>query len=298
MVRPLSLEFNKNNCDTIRLVAALQVLLYHGLEYFDLHHDNGFFDVLSLFPGVPIFFLTSVFLISSSFDRSPRLITYIKNRVLRIYPGLWGCFILSLITIITFYEFTAPVLDILLWCLAQISFLQVYNPEFLRGYGVGVLNGSLWTIPIELQFYFILSLILIFLNRFSWSRICLVLVMIFLIAVNLAHTLDLFSMNVMIHKFVGVTVAPFLMLLLGSLTLSSAYAKPFFIQRYIAGHDISCGMYIYHMVIINTFVQVKGVLGFNELFLMIAFTLIMSLLSWRYIENPCLKFKKEVSNKK
>jgi hypothetical protein len=35
------------------------------------------------------------------------------------------------------------------WLAAQLTIGQFYNPVFLRGYGLGVLNGSLWTIPLE-----------------------------------------------------------------------------------------------------------------------------------------------------
>ena len=37
--------------------------------------------------------------------------------------------------------------------------VKTKHPDFLRGYGVGVLNGSLWTIPVELQFYALVPLI-------------------------------------------------------------------------------------------------------------------------------------------
>jgi peptidoglycan/LPS O-acetylase OafA/YrhL len=39
-------------------------------------------------PGVPIFFTVSGFLITWSFDRSPAPTQYVRNRLLRVYPGL------------------------------------------------------------------------------------------------------------------------------------------------------------------------------------------------------------------
>jgi peptidoglycan/LPS O-acetylase OafA/YrhL len=41
------------------------------------------------------------------------------------------------------------------WAASQLAGV-IYTPEFLKSFGVGSYNGSLWTIPVELQFYFIL----------------------------------------------------------------------------------------------------------------------------------------------
>jgi peptidoglycan/LPS O-acetylase OafA/YrhL len=80
---------------------------------------------------------------------------YVRNRVLRIYPALWVCLLVSIGIILS--AGVRPRLTALLpWVAAQASFLQFYNPAFLRAFGIGVLNGSLWTIPVELQFYAVL----------------------------------------------------------------------------------------------------------------------------------------------
>jgi len=54
-----------------------------------------------------------------------------------------GALTTSLISTPTFYG----------WIIGQLTVGQFYNPDALRHFGVGVLNGSLWTIPVELQFY-------------------------------------------------------------------------------------------------------------------------------------------------
>jgi peptidoglycan/LPS O-acetylase OafA/YrhL len=71
--------------------------------------------------------------------------------------------------------------------LAQLSIVQFYNPDFLRGYGVGVLNGSLWTISVELQFYVMLPWVWTF-TAYGRKRFTLALIAATLLA-NLACSL-------------------------------------------------------------------------------------------------------------
>lgn len=151
-----------NNFDLIRFLAAAQVLLVHGVEHLGLsavlkQEGSFLWFALSAFPGVPIFFFISGFLISRSYERDSDNRRYAYNRLLRIYPGLWVCFACSILSVFVVYPraiLNAPLWDFVAWTVAQLSILQFYNPSFLRSYGVGVLNGSLWTIPVELQFYF------------------------------------------------------------------------------------------------------------------------------------------------
>ena len=96
----------------------------------------------SLFPGVPIFFFLSGFLIygsyeSSSENKNPILNFYFK-RVLRLYPGLWLCLFFSifLVWISGYLENIAlNIKEIAFWFFAQMTAFQFYNPDFLRGFG-------------------------------------------------------------------------------------------------------------------------------------------------------------------
>ena len=53
--------FRLNNFDFIRLIAALQVALVHGITHLEVKILNPFLDFLNLFPGVPIFFFSEWF---------------------------------------------------------------------------------------------------------------------------------------------------------------------------------------------------------------------------------------------
>ena len=153
-----------NNFDLIRLLAAIQVVIYHGVEHLKIEglKDTWLLFILECFPGVPIFFVLSGFLVSASWERSKSLGQYVLNRALRIFPGLWCCFAFSIVVVLCLMPgcfANASVTNLGTWIIAQLTMFQFYNPEFLRPFGVGALNGSLWTIPIELQFYIVLPIV-------------------------------------------------------------------------------------------------------------------------------------------
>jgi hypothetical protein len=58
-------------------------------------------------------------------------------------------------------------LTMALWVGCQGSVFQFWNPEFLRVFGSGVVNGSLWTISFEIQFYCATTLIYWSMHRHS-----------------------------------------------------------------------------------------------------------------------------------
>jgi peptidoglycan/LPS O-acetylase OafA/YrhL len=149
-------EFKVNNFDLLRILAATQVVLRHSLTHFNIPCPE-WGALLDAFPGVPIFFVISGFLISASFERTSSLSAYFRNRVLRIYPALWCCVILTIVAAACL-GFGFLNRHALIWLPSQLIGL-IYTPQFLKGFGCGSYNGSLWTIPIELQFYLLLPIL-------------------------------------------------------------------------------------------------------------------------------------------
>ena len=157
MPRP---SIRTNNLDLIRLLAAVQVATHHSLGFLKLADTSPLVDrivyLTLLLPGVPIFFFVSGFLISKSYESSATLWQYARNRALRIYPALIVCTIVSVAGVFALRYLPRPGVSpvtFVVWLISQMTFVQFFNPDFMRDYGVGVLNGSLWTIAVELQFY-------------------------------------------------------------------------------------------------------------------------------------------------
>jgi peptidoglycan/LPS O-acetylase OafA/YrhL len=165
-----------NNFDLIRLAAALQVALMHAVYLFGV--SGRWWRPLQvgaeLFPGVPVFFFISGFLISYSFERNPSLRDFARNRCLRIYPALAVCFVVSVAAVWAsgyLRSVHSTVSAWLKWTLAQLSIAQFYNPAFMHHYGMGILNASTWTISIELQFYAAVPLLYFVLRLRHLSRV-------------------------------------------------------------------------------------------------------------------------------
>ena len=169
---------HENNFDLIRLLAALQVLLGHGINHLQILGYEHILNAISFFPGVIIFFVISGFLITRSYiscstkkiSKIGGIVQYIKNRCFRIFPALWFAFILAVVLLLYFgiIHFSSFLnFDLWKWILGQITIFQYYTPDVLRSFGVGTPNGSLWTIPVELEFYILLPLFFLFLKSIS-----------------------------------------------------------------------------------------------------------------------------------
>jgi peptidoglycan/LPS O-acetylase OafA/YrhL len=332
---------HRNNFDLIRLAAALQVVLVHGAEHLDLA-NTPLIGALTYVPGVPIFFIISGYLVSSSFRRSSDVRRYVKSRILRVYPALWVCLIVGVLVAmlvgVSFLRWqTVP------WIAAQLTIVQFYNPDFLSGFGVGVLNGSLWTIPVELQFYIILPFVLKALDRVARPTIWLVVTIVVgavvaqaynaleggsllakLAQVTLAPHLYMFLIGTLLQeheatvkRMVGGRVLPiFVMfaagtvvltwlgfstagnrlnpasvLLLAALVMSVAYSSPALSHRVLKGNDISYGLYIYHMLVINVFVQLGWLGSHWLLWAVVVLSAVLAAASWVIIERPALRLK-------
>lgn len=216
-----------NNFDLLRLIAAVQVATSHTLaHFFDMHSA-----MLEAIPGVPVFFVISGYLVSKSYERSS-LSSYAVNRALRIFPGLWVCLAVS-IAIASMWGVSFAHAGS--WIVGQATFVQFYNPPFLRDFGVGVLNGCLWTIPVELQFY--LAVPLIYFAIKTTRGLILAILVCAVVNCLYANWGESFA-----QKLVGVTLPIYLYMFLMGVLLQKNMG---FIDRYLKGRlPLWIGVYL------------------------------------------------------
>ncbi|HEX7952950.1 MAG TPA: acyltransferase, partial [Burkholderiales bacterium] len=181
-------EFKINNFDLLRIFAASQVMVCHTVLHLSPAVSPWLMKLVYAFPGVPIFFVISGFLISASYERSASLKSYCRNRMLRIFPGLWCC-VLSTVVVATLCGFSFLDRKAVVWIIGQFAG-AIYTPGFLKNFGVGSYNGSLWTIPVELQFYFLLPALYWLTRRTTRLRTaCFCLVCLAFVAIGFAASL-------------------------------------------------------------------------------------------------------------
>ena len=337
-----------NNFDLIRLFAASQVMLSHVASHLNI--DLPYLRFISYFPGVPIFFFISGYLIFESYARldgiKDKYKIFFINRILRIYPALYLCFFITVLLIYLSGYFVSQAVsfsEFVIWLGAQLTFFQFFNPEFLRHYGVGVVNGSLWTIAVEVQFYLLTPFIYyLYKNKKNLTLIIFILLVGFsfvnahlntwttlfekLVGVSFLPWVYMFMLGAYLQKnkkiqllILRVNVLWYLIIylvtyylaeryslgsanrlnilsfiLLSCLVLKLAYIKPKLSTKLLKDNDISYGIYIYHMPLVNLFLFFNLTEKIDWFLLVIFGTLILATLSWFLLERPCLRLKSTI----
>ena len=159
----------ENNFNLLRLAAAIGVLISHS---WPLLRGGGADFLPKLMPGltlgkisVDLFFILSGFLVTRSFMQRDRFGEFFVARALRIYPALIVCVLFCVV--LGACISTLPAFD-------YLASRKTWTYLFLNGsaldvqYGLpGVfestpfkgVNGSLWTLPVEVRMYALVALI-------------------------------------------------------------------------------------------------------------------------------------------
>lgn len=185
--------------NTLRFIAALGVVFYHltFVFYNGLNGDlKSYIDLPLLrnlsqygYLGVDLFFIISGFVIALSVD-GRNTYGFIKSRIGRLYPVFW----VSAIITSLFLLFAGYLID------SQLSPWRFFTnmtmiPTILFGKEyIDLLDGSYWTLAVEMKFYFIIFLFLLFkqIKKIEYYAIPLSTVMLLSsIFLNIKHESDL-----------------------------------------------------------------------------------------------------------
>jgi peptidoglycan/LPS O-acetylase OafA/YrhL len=150
----------RNNFDVVRLLLAYTVAIGHIAFLYGAPHFETYYAIGDL--AVPAFFVISGFLVSMSYEASTRLTDYYTRRLLRIYP-LYIFVVASqgaiMAALLAQRGAGPPAGELGRYLLANGLFANFLAPSIdgifdgLRNHAV---NGSLWTLKIEVGFYLLL----------------------------------------------------------------------------------------------------------------------------------------------
>ena len=170
---------HKNNINTLRFLGAFFVLFGHtfALCYGPRAGEDPISELIkgataysAGLPGVGVamFFVLSGYLVTRSYENRHNLLLYVEARVLRIFPALWVTLLLTMLvlgplvsTLESSAYFTHQGTWKYFWYNAKLFPDVSYRLPgvFLENPRAGGVNGSLWTLPVEVRMYAIVALL-------------------------------------------------------------------------------------------------------------------------------------------
>ncbi|WP_294315698.1 acyltransferase [uncultured Chryseobacterium sp.] len=323
-------DLTKNNFDFIRVLLAFIVFVGH-LGALSASPDLKIFENSPIEIAVFGFFVVSGFLIARSYERSSSLKSYIKKRIRRIVPAyllvVFLCAVLlSLVSTYTFQEYfsNTQVYKYLFW---NSIFLNFKAPWLPGVFGNQAVNGALWTLKIEMSYYFSVPLLFLLFGKNNKYRNISLIVIYFLsliylnyfeslnkisVAKQLPGTLSYFIPGMLIyfnfdlfikHKHTLFIIAIltvwidlifnikfFSPMMIGIIVLYIAYSFKF-LNNFGKYGDFTYGIYIFHFPIIRTFTTLGLFRDYNSYLMAVACMLVViavGISSWHFYEKKFL----------
>jgi peptidoglycan/LPS O-acetylase OafA/YrhL len=327
---------DNNNFDLMRLIAALMVVYFHT---FYLFKYNGSYDHSSfLLKGdsigglaVYIFFFLSGMFITSSYINLKNCYAFIIMRIFRIWPALIVCTIFTVFvagTLVSKYSISDYFASKDTWGYLTHNILLYRIKYTLPGvfdanYYPSAVNGSIWTLPLEVLCY--LMVLFIGISQAFKSKIASVLIYSLIIAlyiINFHSMRDYLkvsfpffiagSLFYIFRKYVPVdyrigialiiiyaicfnlvllyVLLVYLVLVLGASTIFKKVKLP---------GDYSYGIYIYAFLVQQLVANyISAISPYISLLLTVPLTILLAVLSWHFIEKPSIQIAKKITKGK
>lgn len=190
--------------DGYRAIAIIAVMLFHyfsryAIPFYETNlypYGNSYSYFGKGYLGVEFFFIISGFVIFFTLENTRDIVTFWKKRMIRLWPSM---FFASLAIFLFFIIFdtnkTNPSQHEILNFIPSITFIRPDLINYLiesLGYNVKIdyLNGSFWSLWVEVQFYFVASVIY-FLNKKHFLKFFLF------------FTITLIVLNLLLHSVAG-----------------------------------------------------------------------------------------------
>ena len=168
---------NKNNFDGIRIGLALIVFFGHFSVLTQVAEFKIFESIFDSNFAIKGFFAISGFLVTKSYLTSNSLLEYAEKRFRRIYPAYLSSIFICLFigvyaTSLGFHEFitSSQTLKYFLSNAVFLNFIQPTLPFVFDGDPIQALDGSLWTIKVEVMLYFFIPPLIFLFTRLGLAK--------------------------------------------------------------------------------------------------------------------------------
>ena len=241
-----------NHLNFFRLLFALQVVYMHSTEWLKIPllwggHVDKF---LRLFPGVPLFFLVSGFLITDSYLNSRNLKEYFIKRALSI-----NILVLELamyvgknfngISLFRYVEYF--ILYVITACL-DLADIIIGAPYNFDGFFSSYPSGVLWTLSVELSFYIILPFILCVKKAIIRNLLLIFLFFVSMIIPAIAD--ENFYSDSIFNSLLGLMCLPYLWIFIIGVVMRLYWLK---IKKYLKDY----GLFYFIFYLIFCFIVIK-----------------------------------------
>jgi peptidoglycan/LPS O-acetylase OafA/YrhL len=330
-----------NNFNLLRFFAASLVIFSHcyavawGTNFEPIYEYLGRLETGGSL-GVLVFFSISGFLIAQSFARRSRVMPFLAARILRIYPGLIAATVFS--ALLASFATTLPRLKFWTDDLTQTFLLHnslgyptIFDlpGTFAMNPDPRVVNGSLWTLPIEMEMYLLVAALGIagyfahraLFNAFFGAFLVYVIIykpaesllvygntpevgrmaMIFLFGMFLYVNRDRVPLSIpgaalllaaiaLLYRVPRINL--FYLPAVAYIVLVMAYHPKLYFAAFNRWGDYSYGLYIYAFPVQQLIAYYdKGIRAVPLFLLAYPCILAVAMFSWRFIEEPMLRLK-------
>ena len=327
-----------NNFQLIRLLSATAVVLFHSYALTNHWEDEPLWQRIPELNfgalGVACFFLISGFLITQSWLVRGRILPFVAARVLRIYPALVCAVALSVVL-----AGMSSALDWRSFVMHSqtVDFVLHVTPAWEMRYRLpGAfpanpmpfdVNGSLWTLPIELRLYIavlivgvagllarrvvwmaaLCALLALYLSRpewFPWPPHDIAtrgLVLMFALgslasvwrgSIPVSLAIAALAVLLVIVNPAGLARGVLFAPLLAYVVLVVAFHPRLIWPAFNRVGDYSYGVYVYSFPIQQTLIErIPGIEPMPLFALALTLTLVVAALSWHFVERPALGLK-------
>lgn len=173
------LQPHNNNLDLFRVMAAVLVIYGHAPAFLpneissDFVYDFVHFDYTGSL-AVKFFFMLSGLLVTQSLVLRPAIKPFLLKRAARIFPGLIVCLLVSVFVVgmlLTSLNTSAYLQHPQTWNYllhnSLLFSLQWNLPGVFENANTSIVNGSLWTLPLEVLCYISLAAFSVTAMRYS-----------------------------------------------------------------------------------------------------------------------------------